>query len=163
MKTKLYLISISLLAVLSANANADDAKTFPGANCQPSSQTQQISRDYVGRMYNTSSVGQYWTCPIVRDTMAYDSSNGIKNAGLRVFDNNSSSNLSCSLYSRGSTGASWDYAFSTTTSTNTGSLGFSNLQTPYYGYAYLRCYVPGRNNGTGASSGITSYTVNEDS
>jgi hypothetical protein len=58
------------LSILGAAALAADGKTFPGAMCQPETNTDPIIRDSNGKMFNIGPVPQNWICPIVRDTIA---------------------------------------------------------------------------------------------
>lgn len=159
MKTKLYLLVISLMSIVNTNVYAVDAKTFPGAMCQPAEEHYNISRDYRGRMYNPSSYTQTWICPITRDTMASNYSDAVKNAWVNIVDLISAKDISCTFYSRGSRSTLIDYVTSTS-AISANVIGFSNVGGSYGGLYYIRCMVPGRHN-NGPMSGIISYRVDE--
>ena len=162
--TKRYLIAagIAVIACTTAAIASEDDKLYAGAACQPSADTDQISRTVSGGLFNASGLTQFWTCPVIRDNNA---SGSIEFARITAVDNNASLNFSCTLYSRTSTGALHDSQIgsSTTAPTGTRSITFgagdaNAVNVVASGYAYFRCSVPGA---VGLRSGILTYTVTE--
>jgi hypothetical protein len=159
------LLALCALPVLvtGIEAIADDAKTFPGAMCQPTSSTDLVIRDDVtGSMKNTGGSTQIWVCPIVRDTMRKNSG---EFAGIAV---GHQTRVKCTLETRSFTGnfpvsrlpddpvpplifnpplppaARFTYAL--------GNTNFDGVESGIY---YFRCEVP-------RSGIIWSYQVEED-
>jgi hypothetical protein len=97
-------LGFSMLAAANAPALAVDAKTLPGAACYPNTSTPTAF--YIGNngmLINNSAATLTVICPIVRDVMAANSSNGISNAQVHVVDNNNLSagtQVTCTLESR---------------------------------------------------------------
>lgn len=164
-------LGFSMLAVASAPALAADAKTLPGAACQPNSSNPTTF--YIGSngmLINNSDTALTVICPIVRDVMAANSSNGISNAQIYVVDNNNSTNdprVSCTLESR-MTGAGLVEALTDNSvagaSPNVQVLdNYTNLGLSSEGYYFFRCTIPG-NQTVGAQinrSSIVMYRWSE--
>jgi hypothetical protein len=165
MKTaRRYLLgaAIAVIACTTAARASEDDKLYAGAACQPSTATDQISRTSNGGMFNAGGLTQFWTCPVIRDNNANGS---IEFARITVVDNNVSSNISCTLFSRTSTGVLHDSlpGAQSTSPTGTKSITFglgdvNAVDVVASGYAYFRCSVPGA---VGSRSGILTYTVTE--
>ncbi len=163
--TKLYPLFGIGVALITFNTSAiasEDDKLYPGALCQPSSNTDAISRTFSGAMFNASTVTQFWTCPIVRDVNAAGS---IEFARVTVIDRNANGVLSCTLHSSTSTGTGVDSdSENTNGAPGTVSLVFGSgdvnaVDTVASGYAYFRCTIPGTVNGQ--RSGVVTYIVSE--
>ena len=159
---------IFLACAVAANADTD-GKLFPGALCQPGSQSDAIARS-LGQMVNTSSSAQFWTCPIVRDAVDADA---IIFARMTVIDNNNDAdsaggNLACSLVSSTRTGTVQDLANQSTAGQGgpgTVTLGFvpdvkSEIAGADSGYYFFQCFIPGTDN-NGQTSGVISYEIHE--
>lgn len=151
MKKKILAL-ITFAAVMSvSNASfAVDAKTLPGATCQPDRDEYDIQRNYSGSARNQSSSGQYWTCPIVRDSMAPN----LRSANMRIV--NATGTMSCTLYSRSATGG---YVSGPNRATGLSggavqTLSWGGVADANNGYYYFRCYVP-------SGSRVISYYWNE--
>ncbi len=131
--------SVLFIAALSVSniGFAADGKTLPGAACQPERDEFDIERNYSGQAKNNSWLSQYWICPIVRDSM----SPSMRDASMKIV--NASGTMSCSLYSRSSSGG---YVSAPSRSTN---LSGATVQTFTWGgvsdsnngYYYFRCNV----------------------
>lgn len=160
-----YLVAagLAVIACTTVAMASEDDKLYAGATCQPASNTDAIARTSSGGMFNASASTQFWTCPILRDVNA---SGSIEFARITVVDNDINRDVSCTLFSRTSTGALHDSAPgvqitppSTGTRVMTFGQGDANaVNTVSGGYAYFRCSVPGT---TGLRSGILAYTVTE--
>ncbi len=114
-----------------------DAKTLPGAACQPKYDEHDVYRNSQGYAQNTSGSLQYWTCPIVRDSMAPS----LKRAWVYFVNNEGS--MSCTLHSKSETGGT---AGSLTRTTNlsgstTQEFEYGALADNDWGYYYFRCGV----------------------
>lgn len=97
MNTRASLYALALMAVNGSVIAVEERTLYPGASCEPSSNTLAISRDATGRMFNTGAAPQTWTCPIVR-RVATDE---IENAQIVVIDRNVAAgdpNVSCTLF-----------------------------------------------------------------
>ncbi len=145
---------------------AEDDKTFPGALCQPETNSLSILRDDQGRMFNTGTVPQLWTCPIVRD---YPRRN-LESAQIVVIDNNvalGDPNVFCTIFSKTSTGGPVSSPVSplsfTTGAPGTTTLNYAvgdpDIIGANGGYYYFRCFIPGTF--SGLSSGVVSYRISE--
>jgi hypothetical protein len=158
------LLALCALPVLvtGIEAIADDAKTFPGAMCQPTSSTDLVIRDDVtGSMKNTGGSTQIWVCPIVRDTMRKNSG---EFAGIAV---GHQTRVKCTLETRSFTGnfpvsrlPDDDTPPAILTSFGvvarlTYALGNTNFDGEESGIYYFRCEVP-------PGFSIFSYQVEED-
>jgi hypothetical protein len=158
---KLYpLFGLPLIA-FNMSVMALDGKAYPGALCQPATNTQLFVRNNKGMMLNTGAEPQTWICPIVRDV------NGkIEEAIIRVRDNNGDQNadISCRLFSRTQTGALVDSQTQATTGTGVVALkyaaGAATINSePGDGDYYFRCTIPGTFEGQ--SSGVIEYRLTE--
>jgi hypothetical protein len=146
------------LSILGTAALAVDAKTFPGAMCQPTTNTDPIVRDSNGKMFNTGPVSQTWICPVVRDTMAAKS---LQYVSIHVVGS-----ARCDFRSRGmSTGVilnvSADQIINKPGNIKQLLFSFSsssNIKTQYTWYYFFQCMV-----GQGSNSGIIDYYIQEDS
>jgi hypothetical protein len=165
-------VSFSMMAALSLPAVAEDGKTYPGAACQPLSNTQVFSVNSFGVLFNTSNLAQTVICPVVRDTMAADAANGIRSARVYVIDNNNAAgdpSVTCVLDSRttglGFANPGLSESFADTSvggaSPNIQVLdNYVDLTSSEAGYYYFRCSIPGQDEGR--RSGIVMYRVYED-
>ena len=149
-KNKFALIAFSLIMGVNNVSFAADAKTVSGANCQPRSDEYNIDRNSSGHARNISSSTQYWTCPIVRDSM----SPHLANANMKIV--NATGTMSCTFYSRSSGGG---YVSGVTRSTGLSGGTVQTLSWPAIGdsnngYYYFRCTVP-------AGSSVISYRWSE--
>lgn len=174
-KSLLILAGLPIMALISGPVAAD-AKTFPGALCQPFSGSFFIGTATTavtvsnGGQYNDSSSGQYWICPIVRDTTAANT-NGVLSAFVMAVDEDPSSggnifstdNVSCTLNSMTKTGTTYDSASDSTSGSNSAAqqLDFANIDASADGYYYLSCKIPEKQAGD-KRSGILMYQVNEE-
>jgi hypothetical protein len=151
MKKNIFLLITSIAVLSMSNGSiADDGKSLPGAACQPEHDEFDIARNFSGQAKNQSWLGQYWICPIVRDSM----SPSMRRASMRIV--NATGTMSCTLYSRSSSGGyisgpnrATNLSGGTVQTLNWGSVSDSNN-----GYYYFRCYVP-------AGSRIISYNWTE--
>jgi hypothetical protein len=143
-------LGFSMIAAASVPALANDAKTLPGAACQPKSSSPPaffISNN--GGLYNDSTQELTVICPIVRDVMA-SQVNGIDYAQVWVIDNNNIAGdprVSCTLESRATnTGIVEQLTYTSVAgaSPNAQRLGsYTDLSSAVDGYYYFRCTIPG--------------------
>lgn len=149
-KNTLALIVFTAAMSTSNISFAADAKTVAGAICQPRSDEYNIDRNLAGHARNISSSTQFWTCPIVRDSM----SPNLRDAQMQII--NATGTMSCTFYSRSVTGG---FVSSVTRSTGLSggtvqTLSWPSIADANNGYYYLRCIVP-------AGSSVISYRWNE--
>ena len=160
---KLYsLFGLPLIAFnVSVMAVDVDGKVYPGALCQPETNTQSIVRNARGIMLNTGTDPQTWICPIVRSHVS-----SLEGATIVVRDNNGDPNadVSCTLFSRTPTGQL--VASEVQGSTGAGVVpleygaGDPNIDSmPGDGHYYFRCTIPGTFGGL--RSGVVEYRVTE--
>lgn len=160
-------VGFSMMAALSLPAQANDAKTLPGAACQPQSNDQAFSINNSGVLFNNSRNRQTVVCPVVRDTMAADAS-GIVSAQIYVIDNNNTRGdprVSCTLESRRHN-ANITLVENATDRSRDGASpdaqvldDYVNIESSQDGYYYFRCSIPGTDGNR--KSGIVMYRVNE--
>jgi hypothetical protein len=163
MKTKkLYLLfGLPLIAFNVSVMALEDEKIYPGALCQPETNTQSILRNSKGIMLNTGPEPQNWICPIVRDQPG-----SIKDATITVRDKNATAgdpkaDVSCTLFSRTPTGKLVDSG----TQGTVGDAGTVPLQYGAInsqmggGHYYFRCTIPGTFEGR--RSGVLEYRITE--
>jgi hypothetical protein len=164
MKTKkLYLLFGLPLIAFNVSVRGQpfvDGKAYPGALCQPETNTQSILRNIKGMMFNTGSEPQNWICPIVRVTPS-----NIESAIIRVRDKNATAegpnaDVSCTLFSMTPTGTLVD----SETQGTVGDAGivelpYGTIDSMFRGYYYFRCTVPGTFEGR--RSGVIEYLVAE--
>lgn len=164
-------MGFSMLAAANAPALAADAKTLPGAACQPNSgSTTTFYIGSNGMLINNSDNPLTVICPVVRDVMAANGSNGISNAQIYVVDNNNSTGdprVSCTLESRSTTAGSVESFTDNSVagaSPNVQVLdGYTNFSAAENGYYYFRCTIPGNQTvgNTINRSAIVMYRVSE--
>jgi len=150
--------------VMAADDPGEDDKNFPGAFCQPKSNTVAITRDDQGRMLNNSNIQQTWICPIVRDVFQR---NTVEYAKIVVLDNNIAEgdpNVSCKLVAKKETGATCNtsrpqHSKDTGTQKLEFAKGDGNFGTCEVAYYYFLCDIPGIYRSK--KSGIVSYGVAE--
>ena len=162
---QLFGVGLTLLTFNMPAIAVEDEHTYPGALCQPSSNTQAILRDSLGRMFNNSSAPQIWICPIARDSVLAEE---IEFARITVIDGNNNSSggvLSCTLHSRTDVAGFFASATNSTTALQVGVVkldygaGDPNaVNGAPNGYYYFRCSIPGIDSGF---SGVVSYHINE--
>lgn len=155
-----------MMALISGPAAAD-AKTFPGALCQPGNAESDIRRE-TGGLFNNGGVFQVWTCPIVRDNTAKNP-DGILSAFVTAVDQNPVSGgnfgfvneVFCTLNSMTKTGSPVENATASTSGSDPipKQLNFANIDAEADGYYYLSCNIPAKVNGN--KSGILMYKVEE--
>lgn len=142
-------LGFSVMAAASMPTLANDAKTLPGAACQPKSSSPTafyISNN--GGLYNDSTQELTVICPIARDVMASQAS-GINNAQIWVIDNNNTSDdakVSCVLESHATNTGVVEQLTSTSVagaSPNAQRLSYPDLGSAADGYYYFRCTIPG--------------------
>ncbi len=163
-------LGFSMMAAANVPVLAADAKTLPGAACQPNSSSPTAF--YIGSngvLFNNSTSTLTVICPIVRDVMAAGSS-GISNAQIYVVDNNNATGdprVTCTLESR-STSAGVNEAQTENSaagaSPNVQVLdNYADLSSSGDGFYYFRCDIPGNQTvGTTINrSGIVMYRVSE--
>jgi hypothetical protein len=159
---KLYSLFGLPLIAFNVSVMAVDGKAYPGALCQPETNTQSIVRNTKGVMFNTGTDPQTWICPIVRDRHV----SSIEDATIVVRDNNGDPNadVSCTLFSRTPTGQL--VASEAQGSAGTGVVpleygaGDPNIDSmPGDGHYYFRCTIPGIFGGL--RSGVLEYRVTE--
>jgi len=149
-KNNLSLIIFVATMSASSISFANDAKTVAGANCQPKSDEYNIDRNFRGHARNISSSTQRWTCPIVRDSMVPK----LARAEMKII--NATGSMSCTFYSRSSSGGNVS-AVTRSTALSGGSvqtLRWPAIADANNGYYYFRCTVP-------AGSRVISYYWNE--
>jgi hypothetical protein len=160
---KLYSLFGLPLIAFSVSVMAVDGKAYPGALCQPETNTQSIVRNTRGVMFNAGTDPQTWICPIVRDR-----SHSLEGATIVVRDRNAvegdpNADISCTLFSRTPTGQL--VASETQGSAGTGVValeygaGDPDINSQPNGYYYFRCTIPGTFEGL--SSGVVEYLVVE--
>ena len=161
------LFALSVLAT-GGPAAALDGKTLPGAACQPGDQSQSYITDPFGRILNPSTTQNLVvTCPVVRDIIAGNSTSGIKQAFVKVIDNNPNTGreVGCTLASfRGDNGQAVEVTSGTTvgSSPNVRPLPtFTDLASTSGGFYSLRCLIPPRSSSTAPLSGIVMYQIDE--
>lgn len=142
-------LGFSMMAAASVPALANDAKTLPGAACQPKSSSPTafyVSNN--GGLYNDSAQELSVICPIVRDVMASQAS-GIDNGQVWVIDNNNTAGdpkVSCVLESRATNTGVVEQLTTTSVagaSPNAQRLSYIDLGSSEDGYYYFRCTIPG--------------------
>lgn len=165
-------VSFSMMAALSLPAVARDGKTYPGAACQPLSNTQVFSVNSSGVLLNTSNLAQTVICPVVRERIDADAADGILDARVYVIDNNNAvgdPSVTCVLDSRttglGLANPGLSESFSDSSIPGAGPNiqvldNYVNLSTANGGYFYFRCSIPGVHENR--RSGIVMYRVDED-
>jgi hypothetical protein len=164
MKTKkLYLLFGLPLIAFNVSVRGQpfvDGKAYPGALCQPETNTQSILRNSKGMMFNTGTEPQNWICPIVRAQ-----SGNIESATIRVRDKNataggSNADVSCTLFSMTPTGKLVDSGTQGTAGDpGTVPLKYGTINSMFRGYYYFRCTIPGTFEGR--RSGVIEYLVVE--
>ena len=164
MKTKkLYLLfGLPLIAFNVSVMALQDEKIYPGALCQPETNTQSILRNIKGMMFNTGTEPQNWVCPIVRDQPG-----SIASAAIVVRDKNGTAggpnaDVSCTLFSRTPTGGSVDSSApqGTTGDPGTVTLEYGNINSQMGdGHYYFGCTIPGTFEGR--RSGVIEYRIKE--
>lgn len=153
---KKCIFSVLFVAAIgvSGRASADDWMTFPGNQCHATSTTVSYggSAGTSSTFCNTSSSTVYAVCPVSRDV--YNSS--IDDSWAYVYDNSTSTNVSCTLYaSNYATGSS--YKVTRSTSGNASSymkLTFGLLTTTGADVSWMTCTLP-------PQACVVSYGVNE--
>jgi hypothetical protein len=157
-------IGMFALTMLPALAAADDAKTLPGAACQPSRSQDAVLRGGVaptsssffgqvnslGGMFNTDELqSQIWICPIIRDSVTAPA--GIRNAQIYAIDQNSATKISCMLCSRNAFGDQGKCTQLRGTGVTAPSSAAKEIPfsegieaTPGNGYYFFWCSVPPR-------------------
>jgi hypothetical protein len=168
MKTKkLYLLFGLPLIAFNVSVRGQpfvDGKAYPGALCQPETNTQSILRNIKGVMFNTGTEPQNWICPIVRDREL----SSLEGAFIVVRDKNAvegdpNADVSCTLFSMTPTGQL--VASETQRSAGTGVMRLeygadgSVINSQPHGYYYFMCTIPGTSEGL--SSGVVEYLVVE--
>lgn len=159
-------LGFSMMAAASVPALANDAKTLPGAACQPkSSSPTAFEINSSGHLTNTSTdVDLTVICPIVRDVMAAQS-NGISLAQVFVVDRNVDRVFTCTLRSRPAGINEQEFV---NVSRNTGNsfasadvqiLRYENVTSRANGYYLFECIIPRVYNGNRSS--IVTYTWKE--
>jgi hypothetical protein len=140
----------------------EDEKIYPGALCQPETNTQSILRNSKGIMLNTGPEPQNWICPIVRDRPG-----SIASAAIVVRDRNATAggpnaDVSCTLFSRTPTGGPVDSSAPQVTASDAGTVtleyGAINSQMGD-GHYYFGCTIPGTFEGR--RSGVIGYRIKE--
>lgn len=161
MSTKALLIVMGLAGTVAADSAAlavDDGKDYPGALCLTRSAGAAFSRDFNGRMANPSSALLLLLCPGVHD-LADD----IDGVDVAVIDRNSSTNVSCTFYSRSRVGDFLGFRTdaSAGNSTTPQILTFDGdaISSETDAYMFFNCALPGAV-GT-AQSMIVSYGIDE--
>lgn len=157
-------LGFSMIAAASVPALANDAKTLPGAACQPkSSSPTAFEINSSGQLVNTSTTDLIVICPIVRDVMAANSSNGINKAQVHVIDRNVDRLFTCTLRSHATNttgaGSSSRNTGNSFASANVQVLEYRNLASSADGYYFFECTIPGTYNGS--LSSIVTYNWNE--
>lgn len=155
---------LSLMTASLSTLAVEDWKSFPGALCQPTSNTQAIGGQSEGGLRNASNTFQLWICPIVRDVMGDE----IEGAEITVVDRNVAAgdpSVICTLQSRTATGgftAAESHSTaggSATPTTLVYAAGAPNLAGATGGFYYFACAIPGVYNSN--QSGVVSYRVIE--
>jgi hypothetical protein len=171
-------LGFSMMAAASAPALAADAKTLPGAACQPAVQTTTNLSSLIilndGSLINAGTASITVICPIMRDVMAANGSAGINSAQVYVVDNNNNTNdprVSCTLESRttGLGSANPGLVESLTVNSTAGAspniqvIQFGNFASAENGYYHFRCNIPGIQMVGGSTnfSKIVMYRVTE--
>jgi hypothetical protein len=160
---KLYSLFGLPLIAFNVSVMAVDGKAYPGALCQPETNTQSIVRNTRGVMLNAGTDPQTWICPIVRDRP-----DSIEDATIVVRDRNAvegdpNADVSCTLFSRTPTGQL--VASEAQGSTGAGVVrleygaGDPDINSQPNGYYYFRCTIPGTSQGL--RSGVVEYLVVE--
>ena len=161
---KLYSLFGLPLIAFNVSVMAVDGKTYPGALCQPQTNTQSIVRNPQGVMLNAGTDPQTWICPIVRR----DGRNSIENATIVVRDRNAvegdpNADVSCTLFSRTFTGELVASEIQGSAGTGVVALeygaGDPDINSEVNGYYYFRCTIPGTFEGL--RSGVVEYLVIE--
>ena len=153
MKTQNLLVALPLLIAASLPVQAaTNGKTLPGAACQPLNKDQVFGASTSGVLFNTGTATLTVICPIVRDTIAANSSNGISSASVQVIDNNNNvgdPRVTCVLESRTtafglveSLSASSGSGASATAQTLGAQGQYANLASGNGGFYYFRCSIP---------------------
>lgn len=150
-----YLFPLLLSSSLILGSNlvaAADGKTLAGATCVPKFDSYKFTRNSKGHLTNTSSITQYWTCPIVRDSMGPN----LRKAEVKVI--NATGTFSCTLHSRNASGSSVaSSAKSTGLSGGTvQTLSWGSLSDANFGYYYFRCAL------TAGSSDVSYFWEEND-
>jgi hypothetical protein len=151
----------AMVLVTAGTAAAFDRKSYPGAACQTSLQTDLFIRDGIGAMFSQAAGPQRWVCPVVREN-TNAMANGIGFGRMWVVDQHPVNNISCTLWSRTETGAA--VAFSTRVSAGAAAapqfLNFNAmLASANFGYYQYQCTIPQVSGGL--RSGVVSYLVDE--
>ena len=161
---KLYSLFGLPLIAFNVSVMAQDGKAYPGALCQPETNTQSIVRNPQGAMLNTGTDPQTWICPIVRDSHR----SSLEEAFIVVRDRNAvegdpNADVSCTLFSRTPTGQLVASEVQGSTGAGVVSLeygaGEPDINSQPNGYYYFRCTIPGTSQGL--RSGIVEYLVVE--
>jgi hypothetical protein len=155
----LRIIALCTLPILvtGAEAIADDAKTYPGAMCQPALPTYEVGRSNNANMVNLNGPTQTWICPIVRDTMAANTGEFV---AITVGAN---TRVECTLETRSDRGLfpkSYDPdnlnpPVIDNTKRFTYKLGEENFEGVEFGFYFIKCLVP-------QGGFINSYQSEED-
>ena len=136
----------------------DDGKDYPGALCQTRSATTPFNREGNGRMANPSTAFLSLFC-----TGVHDLDGTIDGLDVTVIDRNSTSNVSCTFYSRSRDGDFLGFRSdaSTGNSTTPQVLEFegSGIPSEAHAYMFFNCALPPAV-GT-AQSMIVSYGIDE--
>lgn len=155
--------TMAMCAVLGADASASDAKVYPGMMCAPTDGNWTGTRISTGRLLNETGATKEYMCPVLRDETLEDIVDNVSR--VYVVDNNTSTNFSCTLYSRwqstNSNGGSWSATGVTAGNSSnmktimlTGGLGHYDISMTTTNWYYMTCSVP-------ATGVLISYYVDE--
>lgn len=146
----------------SAMAVVNDAKTLPGSTCQPISNTAAFAKDGIGRISNPSATASLTVdCPVVRDTMAANGTDGVDVGFIRVEDNHSAQNISCTLFSENKlNNGLTDVIGDSSVGEGVQQLDYLDLASSFEGYYHYFCTIPPTEGGV--RSNIKEYYVGEE-
>ena len=133
------------------NAPSEDAKSYPGAACQPNNWTdyERAVFSSKGIMNADNTVGLWVTCPITRDAVR-----GTDGALVRVSVHNEGGAFSCALHENDIGGNPVGNVSTNTSETGGRIFTLELAESTSYGYYSLYCFITPR-------SKLFSYRVYE--
>jgi hypothetical protein len=141
-RAALFLPAVLVFAGMSSLALAANYKTWPGAICNSVNYNTAFSYTTLGFLQSSVVAGSYdFICPLERDTVV--ETGGISKWEARVYDGDSTHNITCDFYSRSADGTFQERA--SQTSSGTGYQTLSTLDigvSADWGYHNSICTLP---------------------
>ncbi len=163
--TTLFAATLSFFATFNAYALSsveyfEDKITFPGAGCEPQSNSDKFLREQ-GQYFNVGSTTQIIYCPVPQFNNSFSPAISVR---FRLMDRSSTGNITCHVKARHPAGSKYVKDGKTQTKTvTTSGTGYKSLaageinQKKSGGFTYITCTLPPVS--TQGGSGIVQYEV----